>query len=80
MLSYLLGGLALVTLWANWKKKSFSGILEYVILVFAVVLVYFAKEAGTTGGEIMHPEIRSEYVGQQNGQSPEMHHEEGDND
>jgi uncharacterized membrane protein len=61
-LSYGLGLLSLVGLWASWKNKSFSKILTILVLVFAFVVLYFGKETGTTGGEIRHPEIRESFI------------------
>ncbi len=61
VLSYLLGALSLVGLWANWKKKKFANIISYITILFSVVVLYVAKETGTTGGEIRHPEIRSTF-------------------
>lgn len=59
LLSYILGGLSLLGLWISFKHKSFSNILSFFTLAFALVVLYFGKEAGTTGGEIRHTEIRS---------------------
>lgn len=59
LLSYILGGLSLLGLWASFKQKSFSNMLNIVTLAFVLVVLYFGKEAGTTGGEIRHTEIRS---------------------
>lgn len=56
-MSYLLGVLSLVGLWANWKDKSFANILTVVTILYAGVVIYFAQQAGTSGGEIRHPEI-----------------------
>lgn len=61
-LSYGLGFLSLIGFWANWKGKSFSGVLSVVVLLFAVVVLVFGIKAGTTGGEIRHPEIREGFV------------------
>jgi uncharacterized membrane protein len=58
VLAYILGALSLLSLWASIKKKSFSSILTISTLVFAFVVLFFGKEAGTTGGEIRHTEIR----------------------
>lgn len=58
ILSYLLGGLSAVGLWASFKQKSFAKFLPWVIGGFALVVMFFAKQAGTTGGEIRHTEIR----------------------
>lgn len=59
ILTYILGGLSLIGLWANFKQKTFSNIANIVVLIFAFVLIYFGKETGTTGGEIRHTEIRA---------------------
>lgn len=61
IMSYILGGLSLVGLWVSFKQKSFSTIYSIVILVFALVVLFFGKQTGTTGGEIQHIEIRSDY-------------------
>ncbi|WP_304518238.1 hypothetical protein [Cecembia rubra] len=62
-LSYGLGIFSIIGLWANWKEKSWAGFLNILVLFFTVFVLFFAKEAGTTGGEIRHPEIRKGFVG-----------------
>ncbi len=62
LLSYLLGVLSVVGLWANIKEKSFAKIMAVVIAVFSAVVLFFAQQAGQTGGEIRHSEIRVEEV------------------
>ena len=59
ILSYILGGISLLGLWASFKQKSFSSIISIATLIFVFVVVFFAKQTGTTGGEIRHTEIRS---------------------
>lgn len=71
ILSYLLGALSLVGLWANWKKKKFATIVSYITILFSVVVLFVAKETSTTGGEIRHPEIRSTFK-----KATESHEEE----
>ena len=61
ILSYLLGALSLVGIWANWKKKKFASIIAYVTILFSLIVLLVAKETATTGGEIRHPEIRSTF-------------------
>lgn len=58
-LLYILGGLSLVGLWANWKKKPFSKVVIFLTIIFSLVVLYYAKQTGTTGGEIRHTEIRT---------------------
>ncbi len=59
VLSYILGGISLFGLWTSFKQKSFSTIVSIGTLIFAVVVLFFAQQTGTTGGEIRHTEIRS---------------------
>lgn len=61
LLSYVLGGISLIAIWASFKQKSFSTMVTIATLVFAVALLFFGKQTGTTGGEIRHTEIRSDY-------------------
>ncbi len=58
ILTYILGGLSLLGLWASFKRKSLSGIISIITLLFAFVVLFFGKQTGTTGGEIRHTEIR----------------------
>lgn len=57
-LAYILGGISLFGLYASLKQKTFSTILSISTLVFAIVVLFFAKQTGTTGGEIRHTENR----------------------
>lgn len=58
-LTYFLGGISLIALYASLKNLSFSKFSPFVIGVFVLIAMFFAKNAGTTGGEIRHSEIRS---------------------
>lgn len=55
---YVLGGISLLGLWANFYKKSFSNLISYLTILICAITLYFAKQTGTTGGEIRHTEIR----------------------
>jgi uncharacterized membrane protein len=59
ILAYILGGISLLGLWASFKQKSFSSIISIGTLIFAFVVLFFAQQTGTTGGEIRHTEIRN---------------------
>lgn len=61
LVMYGLGFLALIGLWANWKKKGFAGVMTLVVTAFSVVTLYFAQKTGTSGGEIRHTEIRKDF-------------------
>ena len=61
LLSYVLGGLSVLGLWASFKQKTFSYIISIGTLIFAFVVLFYGKETGTTGGEIRHTEIRDGY-------------------
>lgn len=58
ILLYVLGGISLIGLWANWKNKSFSTAISFVVILFTFITLFYAKQTGTTGGEIRHTEIR----------------------
>lgn len=61
VLTYILGGLSLAGLWASFKWKALTRPASLIVLLFALVVVWFGKETGTTGGEIRHPEIRADF-------------------
>lgn len=63
VMSYVLGGLSLIGLWATWTKKSFANVILVATLLVGGVTVFFAQKTGTTGGEIRHTEIRSGSAG-----------------
>ena len=58
ILCYVLGGISLLGLWANFYRKSLSAIISYITILICIVTLYYAKQTGTTGGEIRHIEIR----------------------
>lgn len=60
LLSYILGGISLFGIWASFKQKSFSNFVSITTIIFSVVVLFFAQQTGTTGGEIRHTEIRNE--------------------
>jgi uncharacterized membrane protein len=59
LLLYILGGLSLIGVWANFKNKSFSKLFSFVIIAFTLIVLIYAKQTGTTGGEIRYTEIRA---------------------
>lgn len=61
-LSYGLGILSLIGFWANWKGNRFSNFLVTAVLVLTVVVLFFAFQTGSTGGEIRHPEIWEGFI------------------
>lgn len=50
--------LSLIALFMEWKKKSMAMIASITVLLVGMIATYFAREVGTSGGEISHPEIR----------------------
>ncbi|MGZ5273717.1 MAG: hypothetical protein ACXWCA_05330 [Kaistella sp.] len=58
-LSYFLGGISVVALFASFKNYAFSKFMPFIVGLFALATLFFAQKAGTTGGEIRHTEIRS---------------------
>ena len=49
--------LSIVALVFNIKKKTWSQYLIFLITIICLAAAYFAQQAGTSGGEIRHPEI-----------------------
>lgn len=76
LLSYALGLLSLIALWANWKKKSIANAAQYVILVLSLAVLYTGKQTGTTGGEVRHTEIRSGSTSTNSSMEHDEHEEE----
>ena len=58
-MSYTLGFIALAGLWLSYKNQKLAGFARYVVFIFSFVVLFAAKNTGTTGGEISHPEIRT---------------------
>jgi uncharacterized membrane protein len=50
--------LSLIAMFLEWKNKSMAKIASLIVLVIGFIAAFFAREVGTTGGEISHPEIR----------------------
>lgn len=71
--NYFLGLMSLIGLWIGWKKESFFNSISALVLAVSFVVIFLAKQTGTSGGEIMHPEIRTDF-------SPQMITNEGDED
>lgn len=57
-LSYGLGAISLISFWFSWKQKPLAKPGSFVVLIFSFVVLFFAKQVGTSGGEIRHTEIR----------------------
>jgi uncharacterized membrane protein len=64
---------SLIGLWIGWKKESFFNSISILVLVISFVVLFLAKQTGTSGGEIMHSEIRADF-------SPQMNPAEGEED
>ncbi len=62
ILSYILGAISLLGQWASYKQKPFAGLVSVLTTLFAIVVLFFAQQTGTTGGEIRHTEIRTNNV------------------
>lgn len=62
LISHVLGLLAIAGLWSNYKRKKFSNAIGIAALLVSIALMYFGRITGTTGGEIMHREIRADFT------------------
>lgn len=79
---YLLGGISLLGLWACIKRKPFAKWVGYLTIILTIVALFYAKETGTTGGEIMHGEIRTGATlnDMHSDEDHEDHHDDADHD
>lgn len=60
ILTYILGGISLLGVWASFNIKKYSNIISILAVIFSLVVLFFAQQTGTTGGEIRHTEIRND--------------------
>lgn len=67
-ISYVLGVLSIFAFLASLRNWSISKFFPFATLILAAFAMYFAQEAGRTGGEIRHSEIRSGAAVQNNSQ------------
>lgn len=58
-MSYFLGAVSLLGFLTSYRNFSLDKLMPVTILIVAGVSLYFAQEAGRTGGKIRHTEIRS---------------------
>lgn len=56
-----LGVVSLVALTTE-KNKSLSGALKWVLLIGSILVFLLVARVGHLGGEISHPEIRSDFI------------------
>lgn len=59
--SHALGLLSIFGLWANWKHKRYSNMVAFATFAVCIFAMVLARQTGTTGGEIMHKEIRADF-------------------
>ena len=83
IISYALGLISLAGIFLLKIRNKFEKILSIIILLTAGILLIFAKQTGTTGGEIRHTEIRATSSGSNSGadnttEEQEKEHEEKD--
>ena len=56
------GVLAAISVFADVKQLAMRKTLFIVTIVVGLVSIFFARQVGTSGGEINHPEIRDGFV------------------
>lgn len=59
VLSYILGGVSLLGFWVSVKRTKALAAFSYLLLALSCVVLFFAQQTATTGGEIRHTEIRA---------------------
>lgn len=74
---YALGVISLIGLFMNVKKHAKANLVSYIAVVVSIIGMFFAKQTGTTGGEIRHTEIRENATSTSNATAEEgEEHEE----
>ena len=58
-LTYVLGAISLVALLASFRNSVISKYAPFLVLILAIICLFFGQKVGTTGGEIKHNEIRT---------------------
>lgn len=55
----MFGGILLsaIALFLDFKKHIFAHIARIIVCVYFIISLFLAKQVGTSGGEIRHPEI-----------------------
>jgi uncharacterized membrane protein len=59
LLLYIIGAFSILSLYFSIKKIVFEKYTSILVVILALVAVFFAKQVGTSGGEIRHTEIRA---------------------
>lgn len=62
IIMYATGFFGLLSLFASYKKYRFASFFSYITLVLALVAGVLTKSVGTSGGEIRHTEIRTNFI------------------
>jgi len=57
LVSYILGLLSIAAFYLNWKNKPHKDIAMFIVMIVACATLFFARQTGTSGGKISHPEI-----------------------
>ncbi len=73
----VLGGASLVTLFIQYKKSAFAKYGFLAVLLLSISNIVISKYVGTSGGEIIHTEIRG---GADNLIQLDSHHDNDDDD
>lgn len=58
LLNYFFGVLALISLILTWGGKKIANYLNIISLAYGCVVFAYMVQAGNSGGQISHPEIR----------------------
>lgn len=58
LVTYLLSAISLLAMWLSWKKNKRSNALSIGVALMAIFTISLGVKTATSGGEIMHKEIR----------------------
>ncbi len=63
---YVVGGFSLVALVLTIRKSRFTNVVSIITMILGIAAAVISREVGTTGGEIIHSEIRDEPLPKKN--------------
>ena len=59
LILYILGAFSMIGLYSNFKNHAKSSLISVIVLILALISLFFVQQTSTSGGEIRHTEIRA---------------------
>lgn len=72
--------IGILSILSEWKMKKYTNLLYVLLFVISLSASYFAKQVGTSGGEIRHTEIRTSNMKTTSPENNQIEEEEEEED